>query len=116
MPTLSALEKEPDDRWIRLVESRPPNAPGMFREGREVRLPQNRFIGIANQDETTNELADKTHDRAFVLELLRHEVRFEPDRTLNPKTYSFSSLNDASTKAQRMEEGGRGASRFREQE
>jgi hypothetical protein len=38
---LSALEKEPDDRWIRLVESRPPNAPGMFREGREVRLPQN---------------------------------------------------------------------------
>ncbi|MBN9696038.1 MAG: AAA family ATPase [Zoogloea sp.] len=99
---LSALEKEPDDRWIRLVESRPPNAPGMFREGREVRLPQNLwFIGTANQDETTNELADKTHDRAFVLELPRHEDRFAPNRKLNPKTYSFSSLNDAFTNAQR---------------
>ena len=99
---LSALEKEPDDRWIRLVESRLPNAPGMFREGREVRLPQNLwFIGTANQDETTNELADKTHDRAFVLELPRHEDRFEPNRKLNPKIYSFSSLNDAFTKAQR---------------
>lgn len=99
---LSALEKEPEDRWIRLVESRPPNAPGLFREGREVRLPQNLwFIGTANQDETTNELADKTHDRAFVLELPRHEDRFEPNRKLNPKTYSFSSLNDAFTKAQR---------------
>lgn len=99
---LSALEKEPDDRWIRLVESRLPNAPGMFREGREIRLPQNLwFIGTANQDETTNELADKTHDRAFVLELPRHEDRFEPNRKLNPKTYSFSSLNDAFTNAQR---------------
>jgi len=99
---LSALEKEPDERWIRLVESCPPNAPGMLREGREVRLPQNLwFIGTANQDETTNELADKTHDRAFVLELPRHEDRFAPNRKLNPKTYSFSSLNDAFTDAQR---------------
>ena len=99
---LSALEKEPDDRWIRLVESRPPNAPTMFRDGREVQLPQNLwFIGTANQDETTNELADKTHDRAFVLELPRHEDRFEPDRNLNPKSYSFSSLSEAFTKAQR---------------
>ena len=93
---LSALEKSPGDRWIRLMESSPANAPRLLRDGREVPLPQNLwFIGTANQDETTNELADKTHDRAFVLELPRHEERFSIDRRIPQRTYSFAALNQA---------------------
>ncbi|MGT2430368.1 AAA family ATPase [Cupriavidus basilensis] len=93
---LSALEKEGDDRLIRLVETSPPNAPRELRGGREIALPENLwFIGTANQDETTNELADKTHDRAFVLELPRHEDRFELTQPLHPKAISFASLDKA---------------------
>lgn len=91
---LSALEKSSGDRWIRLMESAPANAPRLLRDGREIMLPQNLwFIGTANQDETTNELADKTHDRAFVLELPRHEERFDIDRRIPQRTYSFAALN-----------------------
>lgn len=93
---LSALEKSADDRWIRLMESAPANAPRLLRDGREIQLPQNLwFIGTANQDETTNELADKTHDRAFVLELPRHEERFSIDRQIPQRTYSFAAFNRA---------------------
>ena len=93
---LSALEKSARDRWIRLMESAPANAPRLLRDGREIQLPQNLwFIGTANQDETTNELADKTHDRAFVLELPRHEERFNIDRRIPQRTYSFAALNQA---------------------
>lgn len=93
---LSALEKSASKRWIRLMESAPANAPRLLRDGREILLPQNLwFIGTANQDETTNELADKTHDRAFVLELPRHEDRFSIDRRISQKTYSFAALNQA---------------------
>lgn len=99
---LSALEKTADDRWIRLMESAPPNAPRLLRDGREIRLPQNLwFIGTANQDETTNELADKTHDRAFVLELPRHEGKFVPNTALPARTYSFESLLQAFKEAQK---------------
>lgn len=98
---LSALEKSAEDRWIRLMESAPPNAPRRLRDGREIQLPQNLwFIGTANQDETTNELADKTHDRAFVLELPRHEERFNINHSLPPRTYSFNALQRAFTEAQ----------------
>jgi len=100
---LSALEKAPHDRAIPLMESRPPHAPKLLQEGRTILLPQNVwFIGTANQDETTNELADKTHDRAFVMELRsRHKGQhFEP-RKLGPNqpNYSFDSLKTAFEKA-----------------
>lgn len=79
----------------------PPNAPNGLRDGREIALPENLwFIGTANQDETTNELADKTHDRAFVLELPRHEDHFEATQRLHPKPISFASLDKAFRAAQ----------------
>src|SRR5574338_414146 len=100
---LSALEKSVGDRWVRLMESAPPSPPRLLRDGREIELPQNLwFIGTANQDETTNELADKTHDRAFVLELPRHEDRFEIDHRLLSRTYSFKALRQAFTEAQEL--------------
>lgn len=99
---LSALEKEPHQRAISLMESGPPNAPKRLQDGRMILLPENVwFIGTANQDETTNELADKTHDRAFVMELRsRHKgQQFVPRKGLGQASYSFQSLKTAFEKA-----------------
>lgn len=90
---LSALEKnDPKDRLISLSESKLPNPPSLLVEGRKVRVPPNLwFVGTANHDETTNEFADKTYDRAHVMTLPRHEDSFK----IEPKqsaTFSFKSL------------------------
>lgn len=76
---LSALEKnDVNDRLITLSESALPNAPKYLKEGRKIQVPRNIwFIGTANHDETTNEFADKTYDRAFVMNLPRNEETFE---------------------------------------
>lgn len=90
---LSALEKnDPRDRLISLSESQLPNAPAMLVEGRKIRVPHNVwFVGTANHDETTNEFADKTYDRAHVMTLPRHEVGFKIEQ--KPKaTFSYGSL------------------------
>lgn len=75
---LSALEKnDVSDRVISLSESELPNAPKYLKEGRKIQVPRNVwFIGTANHDETTNEFADKTYDRAFVMNLPRNEETF----------------------------------------
>jgi len=99
---LSALEKAPHDRQIPLMESSPLHPPRLLDKGRAILLPENVwFIGTANQDETTNELADKTHDRAFVMELRsRHkDQQFMPRKGLRQATYSFQSLKEAFDKA-----------------
>lgn len=101
---LSALEKNPHERTVTLMESAPPNAPKRLQDGRTILLPENVwFIGTANQDETTNELADKTHDRAFVMELRsRHKgQQFAPRKGLGQATYSFASLKAAFEKARK---------------
>ena len=76
---LSALEKnDVNDRVISLSESELPNAPKYLKEGRKIQVPRNVwFIGTANHDETTNEFADKTYDRAFVMNLPRNEETFD---------------------------------------
>ena len=86
---LSALEKnDPRDRLISLSETRLPNAPERLVEGRKIRVPGNVwFVGTANHDETTNEFADKTYDRAHVMTLPRHESSF----TVDKKTRSLFS-------------------------
>ncbi|MEM5434718.1 AAA family ATPase [Paraburkholderia diazotrophica] len=97
---LSVLEKK-QDRTIRLVESSEPNPPRALIGGRDIVLPENVwFIGTANQDETTNELADKTHDRAFVLELPRNEGHVERGPKPRQAVYSFESLMSAFRAAQ----------------
>lgn len=90
---LSALEKnDPRDRLISLSESQLQNAPALLVEGRRIRVPNNVwFVGTANHDETTNEFADKTYDRAHVMTLPRHEAGFE----IQPKpkaSFSYRSL------------------------
>ncbi len=90
---LSALEKnDPGERLISLSESQLPNAPALLVEGRRIRVPHNVwFVGTANHDETTNEFADKTYDRAHVMTLPRHEAGFK----IEPKpkaSFSYGSL------------------------
>lgn len=90
---LSALEKnDPKERLISLSESQLPNAPALLVEGRRIRVPLNVwFVGTANHDETTNEFADKTYDRAHVMTLPRHEAGFKIES--KPKaSFSYGSL------------------------
>lgn len=94
---LSTMEMGQDKRWIRLLETAPAQAPAMLREGRDILLPSNLwFIGTANQDETTNAFADKTHDRAFVLDLPKQEEHGERlPRPRNPSPWSVDSLTNS---------------------
>lgn len=93
---LSALEKNnSDERLISLAETAMPNAPSMLREGRKILVPENVwFIGTANHDETTNELADKTYDRAHVMTLPKQDHRF-PIKEFEPAGFSYQSLNQS---------------------
>ncbi len=90
---LSALEKNNrNERLISLAETALPNAPAMLKDGRKILVPDNVwFIGTANHDETTNELADKTYDRAHVMTLPRQDHRFDIKR-MDAQSYSFRSL------------------------
>jgi hypothetical protein len=74
---LSALElPDGSNRRIRLMANAAPNPPRLMPDGQHLPIPDNVwFIGTANHDETTTEFADKTYDRAHVLELPRLDGR-----------------------------------------
>jgi len=93
---LSALPKNDiNERVIPLSESPLPGAPTMLKDGRFIFVPENVwFIGTANKDETTNELADKTYDRAHIMTLPKQDYQF-PINKKNNVNYSFKSLNKA---------------------
>ena len=93
---LSALEKNThSERLISLAETALPNAPMNLKNGRQILVPRNVwFIGTANHDETTNELADKTYDRAHVMTLPKQDHRFKIT-TYEKTNFSFRSLQKA---------------------
>lgn len=104
---LSAMEVSHDKRLITLMESRPASgSPKLLNEGRQISLPSNVwFIGTANHDETTNAFADKTHDRAFVLELPKHGAVTEKiNRPEKRVTWSFESLMEQFEQARKKHE------------
>lgn len=90
---LSALEKNNhSERLISLAETELPNAPINLKDGRQILVPRNIwFIGTANHDETTNELADKTYDRSHVMTLPKQDDRFDITR-YDKASFSFKSL------------------------
>jgi len=97
---LSALELAPEDRNLTLMTTGQSGGPKLLDNGRVIKIPENVwFIGTANVDETTFQFADKTFDRAHVMELPRHKINFEIDKNLDQVTYSFSSLEKAFNKA-----------------
>ncbi|PHQ83887.1 MAG: AAA family ATPase [Thalassobium sp.] len=93
---LSALEKnDHKERLISLAETALPNAPQNLKDGRQILVPRNVwFIGTANHDETTNELADKTYDRAHVMTLPKQDHRFKINK-YDRASFSFGSLQKA---------------------
>lgn len=98
---LSALELDYNDQQLTLMTSSHAGAPQRFTDGRLLQIPKNVwFIGTANHDETTFEFADKTYDRAHVMELPRSDHQFDIDKTVVETSYSYSSLTDAFDKAE----------------
>jgi hypothetical protein len=78
-------------------------APDRLVDGRKLAIPPNVwFVGTANHDETTVSFADKTYDRAHVLELPARPERFEPaPAEPQPGPISLRALRDAFRDARR---------------
>jgi hypothetical protein len=70
---LSEMESEiKDDGWheVQLLDQPLPHPPGHLVGGRRLKIPANVWIVLtANEDESTFELADKTCDRAAILQM-----------------------------------------------
>ena len=99
---LSLLEMDHKDQQLELMTAPHAGAPRLFIKNQHLQIPDNVwFIGTANHDETTFEFADKTYDRAHVMELPRHEERFEINKSLSLESYSFSSLENAFSAAEK---------------
>lgn len=98
---LSALEQDPQYQKLDLMTAAVEPAPVLLQNGRTLPLPQNVwFVGTANHDETTKDFADKTYDRAQVMELPRHRESFKPKRTKARAPISLATLQGAFTAAQ----------------
>jgi hypothetical protein len=76
---LSALEQDQDRQRLVLMTAAVEPAPTLLVDaGSKLPIPNNVwFIGTANHDETTKDFAEKTYDRAHVMELPRHREIFE---------------------------------------
>lgn len=100
---LSAMEENENERTVVLMDSSIANPPKYFVEDRKLLLKSNTwFMGTANHDETTFEFADKTHDRAFTLDL---EKQVKPDgwqaKATRNTVIDFGSVNELFEKAKR---------------
>ena len=83
---LSALEQDQHRQRLVLMTAAVDPAPKLLTDGgTKLMVPQNVwFIGTANHDETTRDFADKTYDRAHVMELPRTREKFTPE-TFQPR-------------------------------
>jgi hypothetical protein len=98
---LSALEQDPQHRKLDLMTASVEPAPALLQNGRTLPLPGNVwFVGTANHDETTKDFADKTYDRAHVMELPRHREFFKPKPTKARPPVSLTALQGAFSAAQ----------------
>ena len=98
---LSALEGDSDEGEVRernlvLMDRPVDDAPRGFIDNRKIRIPPNVwFVGTANHDETTLEFADKTYDRAHILELPHDPPDDIQDHgRVIPSRLSFSEMQD----------------------
>ena len=98
---LSALEQDPQHQKLDLMTAAVEPAPALLQNGRTLPLPGNVwFVGTANHDETTKDFADKTYDRAHVMELPRHREFFKPKRSKARPPVSLTALQGAFSAAQ----------------
>jgi MoxR-like ATPase len=81
---LSVLERPKDERFLELMTAPVEPTPRFLIHGRRLLVPENVwFIGTANHDETTKDFADKTYDRAHVMEFPRHPSLFAAEGSSN---------------------------------
>jgi hypothetical protein len=103
---LSALEQPMDARRLTLVNDPVNNAPRLLVDGRHLPIPPNVwFIGTANHDESTAEFADKTYDRAHVMEMPRktQAAQFDVQPRGPRNAISYGKLEEAfNTAAERQ--------------
>lgn len=98
---LSALEQDPQYQKLDLMTAAVEPAPALLQNGRTLPLPQNVwFVGTANHDETTKDFADKTYDRAHVMELPHDPKPFKPKKTRARPPVSLATLQSAFAAAQ----------------
>ena len=100
---LSMLEqKQADLRVLDLIPVAPRRAthPEGFTDGRRLSLPGNVwFVGTANHDETTKDFADKTFDRAHIMELPRAHEPVTPRKLYERRPIALEALEQAFTDA-----------------
>ncbi|MEZ4321158.1 MAG: hypothetical protein R3F61_27005 [Myxococcota bacterium] len=106
---LSALEQPMEARRLTLVNDPVTHAPRLMMDGRHLPIPPNVwFVGTANHDESTAEFADKTYDRAHVMEMPRKteaaHFAVQERGPRNPLSYekleaAFNGAADAQAKA-----------------
>lgn len=100
---LSKLEQAELGRTPTLSLQSDPNKPfpNQFKNN-ELPIPPNIwFIGTANQDETTLEFADKTYDRAHIMELYGQADPFEAGNPEARHPIAYSALISAFEKAKK---------------
>ncbi len=96
---LSALERAGSAPEMDLMSAPISPSPKLLKDGHRLSWASNVwFIGTANHDETTVEFADKTYDRAHVMELPlpRNRETFQVQKDLKPqKPISLSAIQAA---------------------
>lgn len=93
---LSALERKPEERRLRLMSHAIPQPPQHFVEDSKLLIPNNVwFVGTANHDETTKDFADKTYDRSHVMEFKDEIEAFKVTPPSPRAPISFAALEDA---------------------
>jgi len=94
---LSALERDKNLQSIVLMTASVDPSPRLLSEnGKELKIPENVwFVGTANLDETTKDFADKTYDRAHVMELPRHAESFAPRPLESQGSISLKALHNS---------------------
>jgi len=98
---LSKLEQDAPELILNTDLERP--SPQLFKKNDTLIIPPNVwFVGTANQDETTLEFADKTYDRAHVMELERSQQSFEIPKLSPRYPISYNALTTAFKEAQKQ--------------
>jgi len=102
---LSKLEQDVPTLRLNTDLDRP--SPKFFRGNDTLVIPPNVwFVGTANQDETTLEFADKTYDRAHVMELARSQESFDIPKFPARHPISYQALTAAFKEAQKQYNSG----------
>lgn len=94
---LSALEQDQQHQRLVLMTSAVDPAPRLLVDGgTKLPVPRNVwFVGTANHDETTKDFADKTYDRAHVMELPRNRTTFEVTKLKPSGSIGLDALQSA---------------------